>query len=562
VAADFAVAAEDEEPSAHVCGVCGRSFPLLSSLSQHMRRHTREKPYKCPYCEHRTAQKGSLKAHVRSHKLGLLGRSPGPEGATTEGAPGCGEDASASAGEVADSSSEKEHGGVEGGAKKKKKVPKRKARRGDDDAEAAGEEESSGSSGGGGANAPEEGAGVGPFPCSVCSQVFPQAALLKAHAKKHKGAQDHGCRICGRRFRQAWFLQSHMRIHRATKAPLKGGGDGATQPATVNGAHRDPAALANEECLYELCAGCGNFFYDRRSLQAHEKLHKPGHGRGQAQTPPQQQQPDKPVDPEAVASKEDFLKSLNLRCVRSEEPAAEEKEPAGRIMELDPICSYQAWQIATKGRLVEPTLATVTIIDDDHAGIFTFSQRLLRVSESSGVVAVKVVRNSGSRGTVCVPYRTEDGTANAGSDYEFTEGVVVFKPGETLKEVRVGIIDDDIFEEDEHFFVRLSNLRVLETEDEVLSPNSLPYPMAMLGFPNVATVTILDDDHSGIFTFESGSVHVSESIGVMEVKVLRTSGARGTVVVPFRTMEGLAKGGGEDFEDTYGELEFKNDETW
>ncbi|TNM95867.1 hypothetical protein fugu_016950 [Takifugu bimaculatus] len=47
----------------------------------------------------------------------------------------------------------------------------------------------------------------------------------------------------------------------------------------------------------------------------------------------------------------------------------------------------------------------------------------------------------------------------------------------------------------------------------------------------------------------------------MELKVLRTSGARGTVIVPYRTVEGLAKGGGEDFEDTYGELEFKNDET-
>lgn len=32
-----------------------------------------------------------------------------------------------------------------------------------------------------------------------------------------------------------------------------------------------------------------------------------------------------------------------------------------------------------------------------------------------------------------VDYRTEDGTANAGSDYEFAEGTLVFKPGETLK---------------------------------------------------------------------------------------------------------------------------------
>lgn len=30
-------------------------------------------------------------------------------------------------------------------------------------------------------------------------------------------------------------------------------------------------------------------------------------------------------------------------------------------------------------------------------------------------------------------YRTEDGTANAGSDYEFAEGTLLFKPGETLK---------------------------------------------------------------------------------------------------------------------------------
>ncbi|XP_030211888.1 sodium/calcium exchanger 3 [Gadus morhua] len=199
---------------------------------------------------------------------------------------------------------------------------------------------------------------------------------------------------------------------------------------------------------------------------------------------------------------------------------------------------------------------------EEYVSRIAFDPAVYQCLENCGAAMLAVTRKGGDVDkTVYVDYKTEDGSANAGADYEFSEGTVVFKPGETVKEISVGIIDDDIFEEDEHFFVRLSNLRVLETEDEVLSPNSLPYPMAMLGFPNVATVTILDDDHSGIFTFESGSVHVSESIGVMEVKVLRTSGARGTVVVPFRTMEGLAKGGGEDFEDTYGELEFKNDET-
>ncbi|XP_068947886.1 sodium/calcium exchanger 3 isoform X1 [Petaurus breviceps papuanus] len=186
--------------------------------------------------------------------------------------------------------------------------------------------------------------------------------------------------------------------------------------------------------------------------------------------------------------------------------------------------------------------------------------------ENCGAVLLTVVRKGGDTSkTMYVDYKTEDGSANAGADYEFTEGTVVLKPGETQKEFSVGIIDDDIFEEDEHFFVRLSNVRIVEEQpEEGLPPgaiNNLPLPRAVLSSPSVATVTILDDDHAGIFTFECDVIHVSESIGVMEVKVLRTSGARGTVIIPFRTVEGTAKGAGEDFEDTYGELEFKNDET-
>ncbi|XP_038584636.1 sodium/calcium exchanger 3 isoform X3 [Micropterus salmoides] len=199
---------------------------------------------------------------------------------------------------------------------------------------------------------------------------------------------------------------------------------------------------------------------------------------------------------------------------------------------------------------------------EEYVSRIAFEPAVYQCLENCGAAILTITRKGGDiNKTIYVDYKTEDGSANAGADYEFTEGTVVFKPGEMFKEISIGIIDDDIFEEDEHFFVRLSNLRVLETEDEVLSANSLPYPKAILGSPSVATVTILDDDHSGIFTFESNLVHVSESIRIMEVKVLRTSGARGTVIVPYRTVDGLAKGGGEDFEDTYGELEFKNDET-
>lgn len=320
---------EGDSTSGHTCGVCGRSFPLLSSLSQHMRRHTREKPYKCPYCEHRTAQKGSLKAHIRSHKLGLFSHHISDK-------EGDGDQRQKDNAEIPNpaeiiSTPDKAHT-VNG--KVKKKGTKKKVK---------GKDAVTGVEVGG-----DGGTDAGPFTCSICSQVFPQVLLLKSHMKRHRSAQDHGCRICGRRFRQAWFLQSHMRIHRV-KAQLRGGKSNEL-PATINGVPQDPASLTNEECLYELCAGCGNFFYDRKTLRIHEKLHKLNHSRSVMQNPPQE-------DLEASEShtaKRQFLESLNLTCVEPKE-TSEDKSLGRRITELDPVCSYQAWQLATRGRLMEAT---------------------------------------------------------------------------------------------------------------------------------------------------------------------------------------------------------------
>nr|XP_048272237.1 sodium/calcium exchanger 1 isoform X8 [Myodes glareolus]XP_048272246.1 sodium/calcium exchanger 1 isoform X8 [Myodes glareolus] len=204
----------------------------------------------------------------------------------------------------------------------------------------------------------------------------------------------------------------------------------------------------------------------------------------------------------------------------------------------------------------------IEVAENDPVSKIFFEQGTYQCLENCGTVALTILRRGGDlTNTVFVDFRTEDGTANAGSDYEFTEGTVIFKPGETQKEIRVGIIDDDIFEEDENFLVHLSNVRVSSeaSEDSILEANHIS-TLACLGSPCTATVTIFDDDHAGIFTFEEPVTHVSESIGIMEVKVLRTSGARGNVIVPYKTIEGTARGGGEDFEDTCGELEFQNDE--
>ncbi|XP_067101798.1 LOW QUALITY PROTEIN: sodium/calcium exchanger 2-like [Osmerus mordax] len=182
--------------------------------------------------------------------------------------------------------------------------------------------------------------------------------------------------------------------------------------------------------------------------------------------------------------------------------------------------------------------------------------------ENCGVLTLGVVCVGGAgESTFYVDYRTEDGSANAGSDYEYCEGTLVFKPGETRKDIKVGIIDDDIFEEDEHFFVRLLNLRVGDAEGMFESDEAGSAPKGRLLEPLVATVTILTTPHAGIFTFGERLVRTSESVGTLEVTVVRNSGARGTVILPYHSEAGTAKGGGEDYEDCRGELEFSNDQT-
>lgn len=117
-------------------------------------------------------------------------------------------------------------------------------------------------------------------------------------------------------------------------------------------------------------------------------------------------------------------------------------------------------------------------------------------------------------------------------------------------------MDDEIFEEDEHFSVRLSNLRLEEGGNEGTGTPA----KGRLVEPQVAIITILDDDHAGIFTFGQQVLRVSESTGILTVSVLRNSGCRGTVAVPYHTVDGSAKAG-VDYEEARGEVEFTNEQT-
>jgi len=204
--------------------------------------------------------------------------------------------------------------------------------------------------------------------------------------------------------------------------------------------------------------------------------------------------------------------------------------------------------------------------DDGVCRIF-FDPPHYTVMESVGTFEVTIVREGGDMNeTLQVDYKTEDGTASSEGDYIEAIGTLTFGPGETQKHVTLEVLDDDVFEEDEHFYIRISNLRRKDgksfKEIEVVDDNGSRSIQAatQLGTPHMATIMILDDDHGGIFGFEDGEAEIVESVGIYECKVQRISGARGKVAIPFSTEEGTAKEG-THFEAVEGELIFCNEET-
>lgn len=178
------------------------------------------------------------------------------------------------------------------------------------------------------------------------------------------------------------------------------------------------------------------------------------------------------------------------------------------------------------------------------------------VMENVGTFFVTVSREGGDLGKKCfVDYSTEDGTANSGSDYIEASGTLVFQPHERHKQFEITILDDDVFEEDEHFYVQLSNVRLTDASGLVESSEDV----VKLVNPSMATVMILDDDHPGIFHFEDREMTITENIGEVLVKVCRASGARGCVRVPYHAVDGTAKAG-KDYDVVSGEIFFENDE--
>ncbi|NXK09374.1 ITB4 protein, partial [Herpetotheres cachinnans] len=86
-------------------------------------------------------------------------------------------------------------------------------------------------------------------------------------------------------------------------------------------------------------------------------------------------------------------------------------------------------------------LVNITIIKEQASSLITFLQPAYSHSRFDKLAKIPVFREIIDNGKSQVTYRTRDLTAKNGRDYIFTEGDLVFQPGETRKEVQVPLLE-------------------------------------------------------------------------------------------------------------------------
>ncbi len=135
--------------------------------------------------------------------------------------------------------------------------------------------------------------------------------------------------------------------------------------------------------------------------------------------------------------------------------------------------------------LTNPVNATIsdglgsgTIVNDDDF-YFQLFPATYSVNENAGTATIDVRGLGNIADAVSVNYATSNGTAMAGSDYTATSGTLTFMPGDPIsKSFTIPIIDNALNEPDETVNLTLSN----------------PTGGSMLGVPNTAILTIIDND--------------------------------------------------------------------
>ncbi|XP_051546873.1 adhesion G-protein coupled receptor V1 isoform X1 [Myxocyprinus asiaticus] len=182
---------------------------------------------------------------------------------------------------------------------------------------------------------------------------------------------------------------------------------------------------------------------------------------------------------------------------------------------------------------------TITMAASDLPyGLFSFSQPSLRATEEDKG-NVTIVRSMGLFGSVWVSYHTEGRTAISGQDFGQSSGRVLFNPGETSRVITLTILDDDLPEGPEDFFLNITLVELLNSSSMDFTVREyglqIDQPPAIGSLSSIMVIIQKNDNAEGIVEFDPKYVNITveEDVGIVSILVLRRIGSYGQITAEF-----------------------------
>jgi len=185
-----------------------------------------------------------------------------------------------------------------------------------------------------------------------------------------------------------------------------------------------------------------------------------------------------------------------------------------------------------------------------------FDEKEVMVLECAGTVNLPVHLNKKCEWDIQVSYKTRDGKAMGGKRYGAVEGTLYFPAGEVERNIVVTLIDDEVWEDTEDFFVELFDMQVRKPGATGVQQN---YARKVGWSQEQTNVVILNDDEPGCLYFPAQEVRADPVEEEMSIAINRKDGTTGRVTCQYGTADITALAG-VDYEECTGELAMEDGE--